>query len=132
MVFRARKSIGPSSMQFKLHYEDLFKERKAMDVNLKGQILEQTPDEMLSPPTRAEMKLEVHSMSSGKVPGRSGITADLLKSLQVQFVPVIKASFNNFWGVTSDTPKRLKTQKLLTCSRTVKILYSLTIDRFFC
>ena len=94
---RARKSIGPSNMQFKLHYEELFSERKAMDVNLKGQIQEETPDDMLNPPTRAETKLAINSMSSGKAPGQSGITADLLKSLQDQLIPVINASFNNFW-----------------------------------
>ena len=42
-----------------------------MDVNLKGQIPGETPDEKLNPPTRAETKLAIKSMSSG-------ITADLL------------------------------------------------------
>ena len=60
-----------------------------MDVNLKGQIPGETPDEKLNPPTRAETKLAIKSISSG-------ITADLLKSLQDQVVPVFNASFNNF------------------------------------
>ena len=60
-----------------------------MDVNLKGQIPGETPDETLNPSTRAETKLAIKSMSLG-------ITADLLKSLQDQVVPVINASFNKF------------------------------------
>ena len=64
---RARKSIRPSNMQFKLHYQELFKERKVMDVNHKGQILLKTPEETLNPRTRAETKLAIKSMSSGKV-----------------------------------------------------------------
>ena len=101
---RARKSIGPSNM----HYQEFFKERKVIDVNLKGQILGKTSNETLNPPTRAETKLAIKSMSSGKMPGQSGITADLLKSLQDQVVPVINASFNNFWEGASDTPKAFK------------------------
>ena len=111
---RARKSIGPSNMQFKLHYEELFRERKALDVNLTGQIQEETPDEMLNPPTRVETKLAIDSMSSGKAPGQSGITADLLKSQQDQLTPVINASFNNFWEGTSNTPKAFKDAKVIS------------------
>ena len=96
---RARKSIGPSNMQIKLHYEELSKERKAMDVKLKGQILEETPYEMLNPPTRAETKFAINSRSSGE--GH-------------QLVPVINASFNNFWEGTSDTPKAFKDAKVIS------------------
>ena len=109
---RARKSIDQSG-QATCSLNCITK-RKAMDANLKGQILEETPDEMLNAPTRAETKLAINSKSSGKVPEQSGITAVLLKSLQDQLVPVINASFKNFWEETSDTSKAFKDAKVIS------------------
>ena len=79
---RAKKTSGPSSMQFQLHYETLLKERNVFGADLKELILDEAPDKLLNNPKNAEIKLGIKSLSSGKAPRQSKITADLLKALQ--------------------------------------------------
>ena len=94
MSWLERRSKGEvSNVKSKRHYENLFTNRPASEKFVESSL----PVADSGPPKGAEVPQALRKINTGKAPGESQITSDLLKMLEKKILKPLTRTFTDIW-----------------------------------